>query len=487
VSLAVAEMPKPVKRAKPVKKAPKLHPVPHSGYSPRIAPPLPESSDIAELRQAAEVAEKPLYAWQDLAGRYITAKKDGKWLYREIVLVVGRQNGKTSLLVPRIVMGLLSGEKIMHTAQDRALPREVFIEVVDIMEAKYRSLLKRKPRLANGTESIEMMNGGKYRIVAPSRSGARGPSNDLVIIDEAREMTDTDFIGAALPTLTVSRSPQTIYLSNAGTEESVVLNALRKRAESDPTLGYLEWSSDPERQRDDRTGWRQANPSLADGVNAEGHMTFLEEMYSKYVAENTPEIFDTEHRCLWVDTEMPKLLADVVWERARDVVGEPVRPSLGLAQDPQGRRISAALAWQRDGNVHAYLLADIDGHPVDLEAAAEYVKPHIRKLGVRQRILYDSWTDRDLARFFDDAKPMQGADWESACDRFVRTANSGQLRVEDPDGALTLDMANTVRRSTSHGWIAVRASEERPNTGALALIRAVWLATMPAPVGPKVY
>jgi hypothetical protein len=115
------------------------------------------------------------------------------------------------------------------------------------------------------------------------------------------------------------------------------------------------------------------------------------------------------------------------------------------------------------------------------------VKPHIRKLGVRQRILYDSWTDRDLARFFDDAKPMQGADWESACDRFVRTANSGQLRVEDPDGALTLDMANTVRRSTSHGWIAVRASEERPNTGALALIRAVWLATMPAPVGPKVY
>lgn len=82
---------------------------------------------------------------------------------------------------------------------------------------------------------------------------------------------------------------------------------------------------------------------------------------------------------------------------------------------------------------------------------------------------------------------MQTADWEAACERFVQQLDSGRLRYEDPDGRLTLDMANTVRRDTGHGWIAVRASDERPTTASLAFIRAVWLATMPAPATPRVY
>ena len=427
-----------------------------------------------------------MYGWQDLAGEYVTATRKGKWLYPEIVVVVGRQNGKTDLLKPRIVMGLCRGERIMHTAQDRSLPRDVFVEVVDIMESAFPGELKRKPRLANGTERIETKSGGLYRIVAPTRGGARGPSNDLVIVDEAREMTDHDFVAAAQPTLTVSRSPQTIYLSNAGTEESVVLNALRKRAESDPTLGYLEWSSNPDRERDDRTGWHEANPSLADGVNAKGHMAFLEDMYRKYTSEGTPEIFDTEHRCLWVTTELPRLVSDIAWQRGGVGVGEPKRPVIAIGQDPSGRRASVAMAWQADGNVSTLVLADVDGYPVDLEALAKAVMPTIRKHGVRF-IGFDPWADRDFARWFKDPKPIAGADYEAACRTFVETIESGRLRYQDDDGILTADMAHTVRRETGHSWIAVRASDERPTTASLAAIRAVWLATKPQPTAPQVY
>ena len=51
-----------------------------------------------------------------------------------------------------------------------------------------------------------------------------------------------------------------IYLSNAGDETSVVLNAIRKRAGQDLALAYLEWSAPPEALLTDREAWRQANP-----------------------------------------------------------------------------------------------------------------------------------------------------------------------------------------------------------------------------------
>ena len=45
--------------------------------------------------------------------------------------------------------------------------------------------------------------------------------------------------------MTASADPQLVYLSNAGTDESVVLNHVRDRAADDPRLAYLEWSAAP--------------------------------------------------------------------------------------------------------------------------------------------------------------------------------------------------------------------------------------------------
>src|SRR6185503_5166899 len=184
---------------------------------------------------------------------------NGRWQYPEVAIVVARQNGKSTLLIPRILWGLEHGERIMHTAQNRTLPREIFEQVAELVP---KASLKRPVRLANGQERIDTRSGGCYRIVAPTRGGARGPSNDLVIIDEVREMDTWDFMAAARPTLTASRNPQTLYLSNAGEDTSVVLNSLRERAVAgDDRLAYLEWSAHPERDHMDIEGWQEANPA----------------------------------------------------------------------------------------------------------------------------------------------------------------------------------------------------------------------------------
>jgi hypothetical protein len=117
------------------------------------------------------------------------------------------------------------GRRIMHTAQNRELPREVFGRVADVFEEFYPGELARSPRFANGQEEIKLVNGGRYRIVAPTRGGARGPSNDDVIVDEVRELDSHDFIAAAKPTMNASPNPQILYLSNMGDDSSEVLNA----------------------------------------------------------------------------------------------------------------------------------------------------------------------------------------------------------------------------------------------------------------------
>ena len=92
---------------------------------PRLAPPTPARANLDAFVKAATDLGITLYPWQRTAARYLTALGQGeRWLYRHVAIVVARQNGKTTLLAPLIVSRLQMGHRIMHTAQDRVLPRE---------------------------------------------------------------------------------------------------------------------------------------------------------------------------------------------------------------------------------------------------------------------------------------------------------------------------------------------------------------------------
>lgn len=458
---------------------------------PRMSPPRPVKSELAAFERTASAMGIELMPWQKVAGRYLMARNpDGARPYREIAVVVARQNGKTTLMKPFIIHALRAGKKVMHIAQTRELPRHMFSVVADALSGEPELFPKRRgkviwPRYGAGQEEIVLENGGTYRLAASRTGGARGWSNDIVVIDELREMESFDIINAAEPTLMMSPDPLMVYLSNAGTEKSQVLNSVRDRADSDPGLAYLEWSADPARDVDDRRGWAQANPALGRHPSV---LPYLESAYTRHKLANTLPTFETEHLCRWVVVEAPSIVSDLAWERAGEQpVPEPYRPVMGIAQDPSGRRASAVIAWVSDDDiVNVHVLADFDGYPVDLKRAAEEVTQQMRKLGCRH-IAYDAWTDRDWARYFKDPEPMQAAAWEAGCARFARQVESGKLRYSDPDNVLTADMAYTVRRDTPHGWIAVRSSDERATTASLAAIRAVWLATNPTPQPPRVY
>jgi len=452
-----------------------LRPAAPKGHTaPRIAPPMPARSLIREYDAAAKELGIKLMPWQRIAARYITGRSRSRWTFREVVVVVARQNGKTELLIPRILLGLRRGESILHTAQNRDLPRQTFLRIARLVAGLPEIESIRK---ANGQEEILAANGGRYKLVAPN-SNVRGESADLVLLDEVREQHDQEVMDAILPTITARRNAQVVYLSNAGDDDSLVLNDLRRRKDSDKRLAYLEWSASPDRALDDREGWAEANPGL--GITIE-----IETLEYNF-ANRPPTSFETEHLCRWVVTTQPRLVADIAWQRARGLVETPLRPMLAISMDPSGTRASAAIAWhQTDGTVGLRVVAEVTGAPINVDRLGPDLRQAALKLGAVS-IAFDPWTDADLARHFSNAKPLTGRDYANASENFVRMIESGRLRWADAD-QVSSDLAWTARKPHESGaWQAVKARDDRPITAALAAIRAVWLASGPKPPIPKV-
>lgn len=449
---------------------------------PRVAPPIPARSLVKEFEATAIELGIRLYPWQLTAARYITAiGPDGGWLYPEVAIVVGRQNGKTELLKPLIVGRLRAGRRLMHAAQNRELPRETFGQVADIIEGGFDTLAQRggrvlRPRFANGQEEIRLANGGLYRIVAGTRGGARGPSNDDVIIDELREMRTDEFIAAAEPTLMASGNGQIIYLSNAGDDESVVLNALRDRAEHDPSLAYLEWSAEPELDPVDRAGWIAANPSLG---HKPGAWEYLERKYESYRLADQLHIFETEHLCRWVPTRTAPLVGAAEWAAGqRADLGPVQRPAMAVALDPGGTRASAVIAWpQGDGGYACDLILDETAEAIDVDD----IGPRLQRLAITNRVrdqAFSSGTDVALSRFLPRARAVDGRVYANACASFANLVEGGLVRWRG--AGLAEDFKHIVRMSHADGTlVGMRADGAPPTTAGYAAIRAVWLASAP--------
>jgi hypothetical protein len=446
--------------------------------SPRLAPPTPAVSLIDDFITAGKDLSIDLMPWQAIAGRYLAAVNGERWRYPEVCIVVARQNGKTSLLLPHILQRLRMGRKILHTAQNRELPRQTFLTIAGVLAG---SDFISEIRQANGQETIKTINGGRYTLVAP-RPGVRGHSVDDVILDEVREQHNFELIAAIKPTQTASRNRQIIYMSNAGDSDSVVLNDLKRRGENgDERLAYLEWSAAPERALSDREGWAEANPAL--GITIQ--LDTLEDFYAN-LKDAQPSLWETEHLCRWVISMQPRLLADSSWQQARGVLEEPVRPVMGVSMDPSGSRASAVLAWlQTDGSVGLRVDADVTGEPIDVDKLGPDLNERALRAGVLE-VLYDPWTDANLARHFRKSRAVNGREYANASAAFVRAVESKRVHWDNAD-QISEDLAWTARKPHENGsWMAVPAKEDRPITAALAAIRAVGVASGLQPGIPRV-
>ena len=168
------------------------------------------------------------------------------------------------------------GEKFLHTAHQVKTARKAFLRICSFFEDERRypelaALLAGPPRKTNGQEALFLTNGGSIEFIARSRNSGRGFTVDVLVCDEAQDLTD-DELDALLPTISAapSRNPQVVLTGTPPDPEKgetgEVFTRVRRDGEKnlDARLAWTDYGvpdgSLPD--CDDQTLWHQVNPAL---------------------------------------------------------------------------------------------------------------------------------------------------------------------------------------------------------------------------------
>ncbi len=170
-----------------------------------------------------------------------------RWSAMEFGIVAPRQNLKSGLFKMAVLadLFLLEAEMVTWSAHLFKTSRSAFIDIKQIIEAN-AGLSKYVKAITEGAgnEGVVLMSGARLQFMTRSKSGGRGLTGEKVILDEALMLTDEQ-MAALMPTLSAVPNPMLCYGSSPGLPgESDELRRVRDRGRAgDPTLGYLEWSS----------------------------------------------------------------------------------------------------------------------------------------------------------------------------------------------------------------------------------------------------
>ena len=355
---------------------------------PRIyTPPLRELTPATTLGFAfAEFCSDrgtPLLPWQDWLGKHmLELLPNGTFRFRTIILLVARQNGKSTFaqLLALFFMVVVEVPLVLSTAQNLDIAEEVWQGGVDMVEGD-DELLELKTRVVQqrGSKALELNNGARWKVQAATRRGGRGLSGDLVMLDELREHQTWE-AWSAISKTTMARDNAIVFaLSNAGDMTSIVLRHLRMQAHKalgdpdglwidpatgepieaevidldddelpdDDSIGIFEWSAHPDRSIRDRAGWQEANPSLG--------YTITEKAIRSALASDPEWTFRTEVLCQWSSTTLTTVFPTGTWEKGTDEQSAfapgPVFYGVDISWDRNQTYIAAA-GLRPDGCVH---------------------------------------------------------------------------------------------------------------------------------------
>lgn len=290
------------------------------------------TTDGFELVSFAEEINHPLLPFQRFAAIHGLEKlPDGRPRFRIVIMLVARQNGKTTL--PKVMCAWWQFRKrvplIMGTSTKLEYAKDAWNETRKLVESRHQFNALRAPgrkwyRRTNGeTESWTLNEESRYKISAANEEGGRSQTIDRAVCDELRQHHDYSAWDALEPACSPPDA-QIWALSNAGSLKSVVLNDHQDEAtryietgQGDPRLGLFEWSSPPGSEVDDVNALLQANPRVGHGLDLEVLLTAAAR--ARRLGGEALTGFQTERMCIRVKVMAPAI-AQADW---RECAGAP--------------------------------------------------------------------------------------------------------------------------------------------------------------------
>lgn len=288
-----------------------------------------------------------LYPWQRwLLIHALELNPDGTYRFRRVIVLVGRQNGKSTLAAVLACWWLLVDSdrfpgrlppfrfKVLGTAQNLDTAQDVWDQVGMWVDRENELHV---PALAASVDRIQRKNGAPgiflrsrahYVVRAASRKGGRGKAAARVLMDEIREQHNWDAWDSVSQTTKAMFNSQLWAVSNAGDARSVVLRKQRDKALAElvawlergiddleayangtlqaPTTALFEWSAPDGCPIDDIDGILQSNPSI-------GHGEITVEMCLEDAAGMPESSYRTEVLCQWVSARVNSFINVKDW------------------------------------------------------------------------------------------------------------------------------------------------------------------------------
>lgn len=454
-----------------------------------------------ELIEFAELIGIDLDPWERLAAiRLGELRADGTPRWRTVLIIVARQNGKTTLARVWILWCLFWSRlgTVLGLNSDRGYARIQWEIAVALAQEHLAGEIADVRKTLN-QEALITTHGTDYRIGAVNRRAGRSLTIAYLLADELREHLNWDAWTAAKNAMNAVRGAQILAITNMGDASSAVLNALRESAlldledgtdESDICL--LEWSAEPGAEIDDVEALAAANPNLGRRVDTRSLLAEARRIKRSGDAEQIIK-FRTEVLCQYV----PLLDPAIDPEQWTTAAGEI--PDLAAHRD----RVACCLDVSLDG-LHASLIAaaKIDGvtyvDPVATWEGADAVRRMAAELPdivrrVRPRAV-GYWPNGPAAAVVADLEQPAArwprrvdlvalrAEQTAACMALPALIKTGELTHGD-DPLINAHIGNTQRLRRGDGWVFQRQGAA-PIDAAYALAGAVHLARTIKPPKP---
>ncbi len=302
----------------------------------------------------AHLHGRPWLSWQrtfgDLAGY---AGAGGRYAAEFVIAMIPRQCGKTTAVFD-LAQGrclTLPDYRAAYTAQTGHTTTERFGERMSELGS---TALGRKVgrRRSAGTERMTFPNGSYLKAFPPKDGALRGSALDLVVLDEAQEVTESQGVAldqTILPTFTTRRRRQFILIGTAGTDMSAFFARYLAMARGGAAgVVLIEYGAEPDDDPADPAVWHRVHPGLAAGLTDEDALRGA-------LAVMGPESFAREYLNVW-STAGTRVLPAKEWNGCRR---SGARPRPGTAPV-----FAVDVAVDRSASVILAVWPDVDGVPV---------------------------------------------------------------------------------------------------------------------------
>lgn len=415
-------------------------------------------------------------------------KYPGQLRYKQVIISMGRQNGKSVLGAIFGLYGMLlhgEGPEVVSVASS-VEQANIIYDRVKYVVANNPALLKRyKPTGTRGIRSKLADKPGSYVVKAGKEESLQGVTISLCLFDEVHICKPATWDAVVFGT-SARKDGLVLGITTAGDSKSTLLKRLYERGKAaaiegdDERFGFFLWEAPDHLAVDDPEALKAANPSIASGrIDIDQEISNV---------RNMPENQARRYRLNQFVSSETSWLPMGKWV-ALDTSPLPHWNDVVFSVDRTDNWTAATItaAVRHEGRIHTQVVASVPSPNIDwLEDMCVDLANRFGYLSfvMEQAVLADlnaRLRERGIKTEYMTQRQMQNA---SAT---VYSLIQEERLVHAGDPLLVQQVPRGVAKNSGEGWRVSRKDSVGDADALLSMIQAVYAAEVMQPNGPDLF